>query len=97
MKKQLSTYSKILKQLPPPVLFHFTTPKGLIGIAKSKTIWATDIRFLNDKKEFQHSLDITHSIIEGFYRVTNNPNKLKGLAYDFIEYLRINVSERGRC
>jgi len=76
------------------VLFHYTSPTGLVGIASSKTIWATDIRFLNDKKEFQHSLDITHSIIENFYKVNNDPNKLKGLAYDFVEYLRINLRKR---
>lgn len=94
MKNKLPTYSKILKQRPPPVLFHFTTPKGLVGIAQSKKIWATDIRSLNDKKEFQHSLDITHSIIEGFYKVNNDPNKLNGLAYDFVEYLRINLRKK---
>jgi hypothetical protein len=38
-------------------------------------------------------LDITHSIIEGFYKVNNDPNKL-GLAYDFVEYLRINLRKK---
>jgi hypothetical protein len=91
MKNQLPTYSKILNRRPPAVLFHYTSPTGLVGIARSKTIWATDIRFLNDKKEIQHSLDITHSIIEGFYKVNDDPHKLKWLAYDFVEYLRINL------
>jgi hypothetical protein len=94
MNDQMPTYSRILSRRPPDVLFHYTSPTGLVGIAHSKTIWATDIRFLNDKKEFQHSLDITHSIVEGFYKVDNDPNKLKGLAYDFIEYLRINLRKK---
>ncbi len=94
MNDQMPTYSRTLSQRPPAVLFHYTSPTGLVGIAHSKTIWATDIRFLNDKKEFQHSLEITHSIVEGFCKVDNNPNKLKGLAYDFTEYLRINLGKK---
>lgn len=94
MREQLPTYSKILHRSPPAILFHYTTPIGLLGISNSKKIWATDLRFLNDKKEFQHSLDITHSIIEGFFKVDDNPKKLKGLNYDFMEYLRINLEKK---
>ena len=94
MREQLPTYSKILNRRTPSILFHYTTPLGLLGISQSKNIWATDLRFLNDKKEFQHSLDITHSILEGFYRVDDNPKKLKGLNYDFIEHLRINLGKK---
>ena len=93
MKEQLPTYLKILNRKRPSILFHYTTPIGLLGISQSKKIWATDLRFLNDKKEFQHSLDITHSILEGFYKVDNNPKKLKGLNYDFVEFLKINLRE----
>lgn len=94
MREQLPTYSKILNRKRPSILFHYTTPIGLLGISQSKKIWATDLRFLNDKKEFQHSLDITNSILEGFYKVDDNPKKLKGLNYDFVEFVRINLREK---
>ena len=94
IRDQLPTYSKVLDRRTPSVLFHYTTPIGLLGISQSKQIWATDLRFLNDKKEFQHSLDIIHSILKGFYKVDDNPKKLKGLNYDFIEHLRINLGKR---
>ena len=94
MREQLPTYSKVLNRKTPSILFHYTTPIGLLGISQSKKIWATDLRFLNDKKEFQHSLDITHSILEGFFKVDDNPKKLKGLNYDFIEHLRINLGKK---
>ena len=93
MREQLPTYSKILNRRPPSILFHYTTPIGLLGISQSNKIWATDLRFLNDKKEFQHSLDITHSILEDFYKVNDNPKKLKGINYDFVEYLGINLRD----
>lgn len=94
MREQLPTYLKILKRRRPSILFHYTTPIGLLGISQSKKIWATDLRFLNDKKEFQHSLDIMHSILESFYKVDNNPKKPKGLNYNFVEFLRINLREK---
>lgn len=94
MKDQLPSYSRILKRKPPSLLFHYTTPIGLVGIAQSKNIWATDIRFLNDKKEFQHSLDITRSIIESFYKVNDDPIKIDGRAFDFVEYLSINLGKK---
>ena len=94
MRKHLPTFSRILNQKNPSTLFHYTTPVGLLGISRSKKFWATDIRFLNDKKEFQHTLDITHSILEKFYEVNNNPKRLEGLDYDFIEHLRIKLGRK---
>jgi hypothetical protein len=94
MREHLPTYSRILNRKNPSTLFHYTTPIGLLGISSSKKIWATDIRFLNDKKEFQHILDIAHSILEKFYKVNDNPKKLESLDYDFIEHLRINLGRK---
>jgi hypothetical protein len=37
-------------------LYHYTTMRGLLGIAESKTLWATNIRYLNDATEFLHAL-----------------------------------------
>jgi hypothetical protein len=32
-------------------LYHYTDARGLIGIVESRTLWATDFRYLNDGKE----------------------------------------------
>lgn len=88
------SYSEILNRKDLPTLFHYTTPAGLLGISFSKKIWATDVRFLNDKKEFQHTLDIINSIIEDFYKVNDKPNKIKDIDYNFIEHLRINLRRK---
>ena len=37
---------------PPKLLFHYTSTEGLLGILESKTLWATDFRYLNDPDEF---------------------------------------------
>jgi hypothetical protein len=43
--------AQILATEPPPHLFHYTSPAGLIGIVQSKELWATHIRFFSDLKE----------------------------------------------
>ena len=45
------------------MLFHYTSQAGLLGIVKEQEIWATNIHFLNDYKEFRHAFDILCEII----------------------------------
>ena len=61
---RLPTVDRILSTAPPPRLFHYTSPEGLIGIAKSKTLWATYVRFLNDAKELHHAVDVAQNLIK---------------------------------
>ncbi|WP_439642281.1 DUF2971 domain-containing protein [Gemmatimonas sp.] len=42
----------------PDFLFHYTSPGGMLGILKSRTIWATDVRFLNDSKEAAYAKEL---------------------------------------
>jgi Protein of unknown function (DUF2971) len=39
------------------LLYHYTMQRGLIGIANSRSIWASSIEFLNDRSEYRHALD----------------------------------------
>src|ERR687896_1827244 len=43
--------------LPLRTLYHYTTQAGLLGILTSKSIWASEIQFLNDTTEFRTALD----------------------------------------
>jgi len=42
----------------PDVLWHYTSLSGLLGIVENKSLWATDIRFLNDREEYLHALNL---------------------------------------
>jgi hypothetical protein len=39
----------------PDVLYHHTDVAGLIGICSSRSLWATNLRFMNDARELAHS------------------------------------------
>jgi hypothetical protein len=46
------------------LLWHYTTPEGLMGIIESNALWATDIFYLNDSAEFMHGINIAREIIK---------------------------------
>lgn len=48
----------------PEILYHYTTWEGLRGIIESKSLWATNINFLNDRNEFRDSLRLLRNRIE---------------------------------
>ena len=65
------TLDGVLRDAPPPLLFHYTSSASLIGILSYKTVWATNISFLNDSKELNHAVDITRNTVN-FIRKKQN-------------------------
>jgi Protein of unknown function (DUF2971) len=52
----------------PKKLWHYTDFNGFQGIVRSKRIYATHIRYLNDRKEFYHALDIAKEMLDEFIK-----------------------------
>ncbi len=46
------------KEVPQKSLFHYTTQNGLLGIIKSKKLWLSDNRYLNDMTEYNYVIDL---------------------------------------
>lgn len=57
---------KLLKL--PERLCHFTTLPGLLGIVSHKQIWASNVSFLNDKKELKHGIDAAAKVLTQYIR-----------------------------
>jgi hypothetical protein len=53
----------LLKAPIPEKLWHYTSIQGFHGIVTSKTMWATDLRFLNDREEFIHTRALANEIV----------------------------------
>jgi hypothetical protein len=49
---------------PPPILYHYTTVAGLKGIIENKNIWATNVNFLNDRREYRELVEQFLKILE---------------------------------
>lgn len=51
-------------QLPPQSLSHYTSINGLMGIVRSRRLWASNASFLNDRSELLHALNAARTAIE---------------------------------
>jgi len=50
---------------PPDTLYHYTNAPGLIGIISSKSIWASNVCFLNDSRELIHGRSEIEDVLKG--------------------------------
>jgi hypothetical protein len=48
----------------PEVLYHYTSHAGLTGILEKRALWATNIRCLNDEREYELAVTLTGRAIE---------------------------------
>lgn len=48
----------LYSDIPRGVLYHYTTFSGLLGIVKSRALWASDVRYMNDSAELRHTADL---------------------------------------
>jgi hypothetical protein len=71
---------EILTRTPPDILYHYTTQSGLLGIIKSKEIWATHTQYLNDEREFRHALSVIKLELSKMREEPANHDKLDLLA-----------------
>jgi Protein of unknown function (DUF2971) len=86
----------------PRKLWHYTSIKGFQGIISSKHIFATDLRFLNDRQEFVHTRSLAELVInenesaQGVSeRQNNHLRKIVSSAFDdsfSLEHLQLFVA-----
>lgn len=47
----------------PSILWHYTDLEGFKGIVESKNIYATNLKYLNDKEEFEHGYSLAKQLL----------------------------------
>jgi len=50
---------------PPPILYHYTSRRGLQGILEARAIWASEARYLNDARELSTAIDHVQELLSG--------------------------------
>jgi Protein of unknown function (DUF2971) len=58
--------TSIFTAQPREHLYHYTTIKGVIGICKSRTIWATDLLYMNDPSEYVYASKIIDEVTKAY-------------------------------
>lgn len=54
------------------ILHHYTSGTGLLGIFDSDAVWATQIHYLNDSKEFGHAIDQARAYLNSISHQSND-------------------------
>ena len=86
----MSHVKEILDRIPPPVLYHYTNQHGLLGILKSKVIWASHTQYLNDSDEFRHAIKLVRKELERMI----NKDEPEGLQRDLLNEMLEAIFER---
>ncbi|PTR10514.1 Protein of unknown function (DUF2971) [Nitrosospira sp. Nsp5] len=50
----------------PRALHHYTTQNGLIGIIRDRVVWATNICYMNDAREFNYAMELLREAMASF-------------------------------
>lgn len=89
MKKIERLTSELYADTPHGVLYHYTTFTGLLGIVKSRALWASDIRYMNDSAELRHTADLINSEVRE--RIdSGNPNS--SLLAQFVDWVSHRIT-----
>lgn len=56
----------MMPQNVPSILYHYTSSSGLVGMYNTQEIWLSDIRFLNDSKEYKYACEILSRCISEY-------------------------------
>jgi hypothetical protein len=58
-----------IPQLAPPEgrLYHYSSIESFLSILKSKSLWMTHIKYLNDEEEFKHALSLIKEVLQDDY------------------------------
>jgi hypothetical protein len=60
----MSALDELFTAVPPVELFQYTSISGLLGIVQSKTLWASNIHYLNDVQEFNRGLNVVREVLD---------------------------------
>jgi hypothetical protein len=59
----------------PATPYHYTSLDGLIGILTSRSVWATELRPLNDAREFLRGMEVAQEAVAGVARNAEGSRK----------------------
>ena len=75
----------------PEVLYHYTGVDGLLGMMDGE-LWATQIHYMNDGKEYDHAFEIARKLLKQLPCRFPNDEKIKLIAY----HLGGNINRGGK-
>jgi hypothetical protein len=72
----------------PPILYHYTSHLGLLGMLKEKVIWASHVRYLNDRTEYSLAFDYAEDALNADTEISTKYPKAPSLIKPSFERVR---------
>lgn len=101
---KMKTINEILNTNPDRILYHYTRLDGLLGIVKSKSLWASNIYYFNDASEITYASDIFKKVIlnrknkvdeKQEYFLNEFDNWLDTFSHTIHQYFVFSLTEKG--
>lgn len=73
--------ASLLNRQVPEVLYHYTSLSGIDGIARSKSVWASAVQYMNDYKEFRLAIEIARRQLDSERSRETNVKRAAVLQY----------------
>jgi len=89
MQKITELTEKLFSEMPKGLLYHYTTLSGLLGIVHSRSLWASDIRYMNDSAELRHAADLIR--LEVQERTARRP-EMADLLNHFVDWVSYRIT-----
>jgi hypothetical protein len=83
--------SRMYTEKPELTLFHYTSIEGLMGVVNSKSLWASEVRYLNDAAELHHFGSLANQQILQAQSTNQNSDEREILS-QFGEWLKERLS-----
>lgn len=65
LPESLKAYERVVRKPPlPKCLYHYTTPAAAVAIIRSATIWATNVRSMNDTSELTYAEGVISEVVD---------------------------------
>jgi len=75
------------------LIYHYTSIRSFFDIIKSKDLWLTDYRYMNDASEINHGIDLSREILDKFTKEKMYEGK-KEIIYKWQNVIQNNLFDR---
>jgi hypothetical protein len=90
MPFSIEQVASLLGRSPPKTLYHYTTQDGLLGIVRAGELWATNVQYMNDTREFFLALELAAERVKAHrWAPEHSVNRLSADIIQRLEQIKI--------